>query len=328
MKYEFLVGGYTRVNSKGIYHLEIDPLTKNSNRILLDEIARPTYLYYTQKQLFSTCVVEDTAGVMVYTYDHKKLARQQFLNIDEKNAPAHITLSKDLKYIVTSNYHEGCLSIYEKTLEGYRALDKIVESREGSHLHQAIFIKDDQWLLATDLGIDRVSVYDVENNFEKLFELVLPDGFGARHCLVNDQYLYCIGEYHHQVAVFELFEDYAELLQLIDIVDEKLEGSSSAAIRLSADKNFLYTSIRGQDQLSVFKVKADYLLEKIQELPAAGVHPRDFILTSDNKYLLAANKDSDSITVFDRNFETGKLEYLMEAFCEEGVTIVEIVEDN
>lgn len=325
MNYEFLVGGYTRINSKGIYRLNVDLDQRTSNRILVDEISRPTYLIYRDQQVFSTCVVDDVAGVMVYDKTEKALTRKQFLHMDEKNAPAHITLSQDKRFIVTTNYHEGCFVIYKKHEEGYQPYRKVVETRPGSHLHQGLFDESDQFLLTTDLGIDRISVYSTINDFKKLFEIELPDGFGARHCVLIDRYLYCIGEYSHQIAVFNLNNDHGELLQIIDIVDEKLEGSTSAAIRLSNDRTYLYTSIRGQDQISVFKVQEDFLLDKVQELSVEGKHPRDFILTQDNRFLLATNKDSDNVTIFSRAANDGQINFVMEAFCEEGVTIVEIV---
>jgi 6-phosphogluconolactonase len=45
----------------------------------------------------------------------------------------------------------------------------------------------------------------------------------------------------------------------------------------------------------------------IQNVPSEGVQPRDFNLSSDDDYLVVGNMESNSLALFNRNKETGKL---------------------
>ena len=326
MMYQFIGGSYTRVNSKGIYGLKINLQEQTSQHTLLDEISRPTYVVVKDRQLFSSAEIDHTAGVMIYQLDDQGQAtRKQFLQMGEKSSPAHVTVSHNGQWIVSSNYHEGCFVIYQKEGEKYQPYRKVVESQSGSHVHQAIFCDQDEWLYVVDLGIDRIKIYDVTKDFEFVYELVLPPGFGPRHIVLIDEYLYCLGEYSHQVAVFKQHQDHGELIQLVDTVDQTEANSTSAAIRLTRNQKYLYTSIRGQDQITAFRVNDQHHLEKIEERAVRGKHPRDLIITHDDQYVLVANKDSDNITVFKIDLETGQLDFVMEAACEEGVSLAEII---
>ncbi len=325
MNYQFIVGSYTRKNGKGIYQLSINPEKQESERHLVAEILRPTYLIYRNHQVISSAEVDGNAGVMIYEVDEKGLNPKQFVHMNEKSSPAHVELSNDGQWLVSSNYHEGCFTIYQKQGETYEPYRKVVEPKTNSHVHQAVFCEQDEWLYVVDLGIDRIKIYDVEADFKFLFELVFPEGFGPRHLVAVDEYIYCLGEYSHQLAVFKLSDSKGELLQIIDTVDEKKENSTSAAIQLSKDRRFIYTSIRGQDQISVFKIGENRLLEKIQEIDAHGQHPRDILLTEDQRYLLVATKDTDNVSVFEVDQQQGYLKWVMEAFCEEGVCLAEIL---
>ena len=45
----------------------------------------------------------------------------------------------------------------------------------------------------------------------------------------------------------------------------------------------------------------------IQQVSSGGVHPRDFILTPDGNYLLAANRTKGSLACFRLDPESGKI---------------------
>jgi 6-phosphogluconolactonase len=45
----------------------------------------------------------------------------------------------------------------------------------------------------------------------------------------------------------------------------------------------------------------------IQNIPTYGKHPRDFNLSSDGKFIVVANMNSDNLTLFGRNPDNGRL---------------------
>jgi 6-phosphogluconolactonase len=88
----------------------------------------------------------------------------------------------------------------------------------------------------------------------------------------------------------------------------------AAAIRLSKDGKFLYTSNRGFDAITVFEIAADGTLALAQIIETQGSVCRDFNLTTDNNWLIAGHQNSDNITVFKRDSETGLLSLISSDF--------------
>ena len=82
---------------------------------------------------------------------------------------------------------------------------------------------------------------------------------------------------------------------------DKLDNTSSAAIRITKDNRFIYISSRGADLLTVIS------LEIIQQINSGGMHPRDFILSEDEQYLLVVNKDTDDMSSFQLDKTNGKI---------------------
>ena len=48
-------------------------------------------------------------------------------------------------------------------------------------------------------------------------------------------------------------------------------------------------------------------LSPVEIVPTGGRHPRNFNLSPDGRWLVCANKDSDTATVFARDAATGRL---------------------
>ena len=110
-----------------------------------------------------------------------------------------------------------------------------------------------------------------------------------------------MGEFEHFQTVSTLPSDY--------------DGQKwASAIKLSADGKFLYASNRAHNSIAVFKVVADGSLELIEIVPTQGLNPRDFTLSPDQNYLIAAHQDSPNATVFKRDSASGKLTLLSDDF--------------
>ena len=86
------------------------------------------------------------------------------------------------------------------------------------------------------------------------------------------------------------------------------DGKGSADIHFSNDGNFLYTSHRlKKDGISIFKVNKDNgTVEKIGFQDTA-IHPRNFAISPNGKFLLCACRDSNVIQVYEINKDNGML---------------------
>ena len=83
------------------------------------------------------------------------------------------------------------------------------------------------------------------------------------------------------------------------------EDGAGAAIRLSPDERHLYLSDRKQSAIAGFGV-ADSPVP-LGEINSGGLSPRDFILTSDGAWVIAANQNSNLLASFSRDPESGLL---------------------
>jgi 6-phosphogluconolactonase len=118
--------------------------------------------------------------------------------------------------------------------------------------------------------------------------------------------LYATFELTNEVGVFEYQNNQLKLIQTIALTAPTKSGSA-AELRLSFDENYLYVSVRGNDnQIVVMKTNEVGNLEVIQTIKTAKT-PRNFILTNDQKNILVAIQNSSLISVFDRDEKTGLL---------------------
>ncbi|MCT3499213.1 lactonase family protein, partial [Lactobacillus delbrueckii subsp. bulgaricus] len=62
----------------------------------------------------------------------------------------------------------------------------------------------------------------------------------------------------------------------------------------------LYVSNRGHDSIAVFAVLPDQALKLVQRVSTFGEFPRDFNWDAEEKYVVAANQNSNNATLYQR----------------------------
>ena len=85
-------------------------------------------------------------------------------------------------------------------------------------------------------------------------------------------------------------------------------AKGSGDIHISPDGKFLYASNRLKaDGLAIFSIHPENgMLTKVG-YQLTGIHPRNFIITPNGKYLLVACRDSNEIQIYERDTDTGLL---------------------
>ena len=118
---------------------------------------------------------------------------------------------------------------------------------------------------------------------------------------------------------FSYMDGRLEFLQAVPSVAEPGGVPNSGAdLHLAPDGRFLYVSNRGQDSITVFSVQADGTLQLVQAVGCGGRTPRNFALDPTGGWVLVGNQDSDSIAVFKRDVQSGRLALLrrrLSPFC-------------
>lgn len=250
----------------------------------------------------------------------------------------HLALSPDGSCLLAANYSGGSFCVFPvqadhslghaSCLLRHQGRGVNRDRQEGPHPHQIIFAPGGQYVYVSDLGLDRLACYqaDWEKGWllprEERDILGIP-GQGIRHGVfdASGKHLYVMTELACEVNVYNYEEKTgrAELVQTIAAGEaDKGAQSLGAAVRIHPTGKWLYVSVRGSNHLTVFAIGADGRLALIQTVPSGGEIPRDFVISPNGSYLLAAHQDTDNICVFEISQETGRLTLARtepEAYC-------------
>ena len=234
--------------------------------------------------------------------------------------PCHIVT--DGKYVITANYTGGDISVFSLDAAGRLQAEVQHIAFTGktpervAHIHCIIPTPDKKYILATDLGNDRVYRFHYNNKTHKNSEVLtaqrvayeVSDGQGPRHLTFSKdgRFAYLINELGGECVVLSYRK--GKLKEVQRIMADEGGGRGSADIHISPDGRFLYTSHRlKKDGIAIFAIDPEKgTLTKIG-YQLTGIHPRNFAITPNGKYLLVACRDDNKIQVFQRNEATGEL---------------------
>lgn len=336
MDQKILLGTYTKKNSHGIYQITLNTAEKNlSGLSLIISEDNPTYLAVSDKKTIYTIARdgEKGGGIGAYTYHN---GTYQLLNkiVEEGPSPCYVAVDEKRQLVFSANYHKGEIITYQIKDDGaIEFADKVKhtgdgphENQKGPHTHYADLTPDDR-LVACDLGNDQVYTYDVSED-GKLTEYAVyhsEPGAGPRHIVFhpNHQMAYLFCELNSTIEVLAYNNGQFEQIEILSTLPKDYqEANGGAAIRISKDGRFLYASNRGHDSLAVFAVQEEGKhLELIQHISSEGQFPRDFALDATETFIVLANQNSDNLTLYERDPETGLLQvirkgiYAPEAVC-------------
>lgn len=337
MNYQILLGTYTRRTSQGIYRITLDTEKETLTGLeLMTEENSPTYLAQSKQQnLYSVTSVEGNGGCAAYDQNFTLLN-----TVTEEGAPlCYVAVDEARQLLYGANYHKGEVNVY-KILPGgaIEATDQVYhdeptgshENQDKPHVHYTDLTPDGR-LAVCDLGTDRLYTYDV-SEAGKLTEVAVyqaEDQTGPRHLVFhpNGQVAYLFGELDSTVTVlrYNATDGTFEQLQKISTLPAGFsEFNGGAAIRISQDGNFVYASNRGHNSIAVFQTSDNGInVDLVQDISTEGDFPRDFALSPDDQYLVAANQNTDNLTLYRRDQASGQLTLLeKDIFAPEAVCVL------
>ncbi|MFN3997844.1 lactonase family protein [Algoriphagus sp.] len=328
--YEFLVGTYTDSPIQGINHLYFSP---EENILTIETIAagiaNPSFVIASKdgQRVFSLEEASGTPGGQVLSFVRNPTDNSLTL-IDQMKSggdhPCHISISPDEDFVILGNYTGGSLSVFKVSPEGMLEHAQTIahkgksinrDRQKSPHVHSTTFDPEGKRVLVADLGTDKIYVYDFDASKAEPLKLSgefpVSPGDGPRHLTfsADGKEVLVVQEMAAAMDVFSYKDGVLELKQEITLLDEGFEGKVGAAeIRLSPDGKQVYVSNRGDaNTISVFGKRPSGQYVLVQNISSGGLMPRNFNLTSDGKYLLAAHQASNDIVIFERDSFTGKL---------------------
>ncbi len=321
MKQSFIIGGYTKRLNTGLHEILFNANThKIEKKDLISSISNPTYLCTNNDRTLLFSIIQDTdsAGVIAY-----KKVESQWQEVSRMFASkingCHIQYFEDTQSLYVSNYHEGLIDVYHFINDQLDHIQRLHHT-DQSKIHFTDIVADKSLLYACDLGTDTIISYRIQKDgtLSKYADYKTHDEMGPRHFIIHPKQskMYAIGEYDNHVTIFDIDHDghLTEKESLATIPNDYMDGASGAAIKITKDGQYLYTSTRFSNYLSVFKVLNNGQLERVQYIDSVGQIPRDFALSEDENHILVPHQDSDFISIFQRNSKTGELTFLNNDF--------------
>lgn len=296
------LGTYNTTSSKGIYQFSFDEQSgkiTDIHSILLINDSKCVVL--SDGVLISSINLDDESGIALFDAKTHTLLDSALY---EHKTPCFIKYYNH--FIYTANYHDGVVMVY-KLISSTLKLVKRIDIKPKAGCHQVIL--HDHYLIVPCLLLDEIRIFDMENDFQLVKTLKFDHVTGPRHGIFNHDHtrFYLVSELSSEFFVYQVNGlDFKLLHKLPLLPQDKVRTSSTAAIRLTKNEQYIYVSTRGADLLTVIDVTKETPVI-IQQTNCGGSHPRDFILSPDEKYLLVANRDSDNFVSFALDQATGKI---------------------
>jgi 6-phosphogluconolactonase len=237
----------------------------------------------------------------------------------------HVALDHSGKVLVSADYMGGSAASFKVTegklspavwTDRYTQHGPNKDRQESAHAHFASFSPDNRFAYINDLGGDCIHIYGLDAATAVLTPAGIyhaKTGAGPRtlHFHPNGHTAYSVNELDSTVDVLEWSKSDGSLALVtrIEMLPEGYHGITRACDTvITKDGRFVYFANRDNDFLYSFKADATTgALTPINRSNCGGKIPRNFTLDPTERWMLVANQNSNLISVFARNPETGVL---------------------
>ena len=331
------LGTYTRdTPSRGIYAIRLDgDAGVFTSPELVAETANPTWLTLSPDQRFLYAVHASPAQALGFRIESGSArltpvpTEKWEVGPEASVSPSHLTVDGSGRVLLAANYHEGFVASIPIRPEGALGAVCRIEHHGGSihptrqekpHVHSVTVSPDNRFVIAADLGLDRIYTYALDSAAAKLTSVEPPfvataPGAGPRHFKFGyeGRHGYVINELNNTLTVFDYDATVGALTPKQTITtlpdDFVANGSIAAEVRIHPNGRFLYGSNRGHDSIAVFSIHpATGELARIEIVKSGGRSPRNFALSPDGKWLVCGHQDTPVLTLFHVDPVTGRLQ--------------------
>jgi len=247
----------------------------------------------------------------------------------------HIALDHSGRMLLSADYGGGsaaAFTIADGVLTGpvwtehYTVHGPNSDRQESAHAHFASFSPDNRFAYINDLGGDSIHIYALNTALTGPSDSGAPapaltpagayhakPGAGCRtlHFHPNGHTAYCVNELISTVDVLHWDRSTGSLTLVtsINLLPDGYTGPTRACDTvISRDGKFAYFANRDHDFLYSFHADPKSgSLTPIGRTSCGGKIPRNFTLDPTERWMLVANQDSNLISVFARNPQTGVL---------------------
>ncbi len=321
-----IAGSYTQESKEGIYWFDIDPQKEYATLCATAaQTPNPSFLAARGNRLYAVSEQLNNGWIDTYALEDRQLTYLSRLPVPG-SCLCHLSQSTDGQMLFAAGYMSGNVSACLLGANGipvqlacqiqHRGQGTHPQRQEGPHAHSVTPDPTGQFVLAADLGLDRLLIYRIHPETGMLAAnaaqpfVALPPGEGPRHFAFSPagRHGYLTTELQNHIVVFDWNGGDGVLTakQTLPLLPLSFTGEALAAdVHLSADGRFLYASVRGGDLLAAFAVLEDGLLEPLGFFDCGGQWPRHFCFSEDGNWLAVANQFSHCVSILPRDPATG-----------------------
>ena len=255
--------------------------------------------------------------------------------------PAHLSVHPAGRHVLVANYAGGTVAVLPlgdngelgpasdvKTGQGAVGPTQAASAPPGSfaisghdrpHAHMIESDRAGQFVLASDLGRDRIFVWKFDVEKGRLVDhdppfVALPPGDGPRHFAFHPggRWLYSLQEEASTIAVFAYDAPRGRLTarQTISSLPQGFAGTDfTSEILVAPDGKFVYAANRLHDSIAWFSIAETGELTWRGEQWTRGDYPRSFGIDPSGSFLFSCNQRSDAIAAFRRDKRSGELAF-------------------
>lgn len=332
------VGTRTEKTSKGIYAYHWNPDNGELNSLgLAAETLSPTFLalHPNSKYLYAANELMEwhgkpTGAVSAFRIDH---AAERLHLLDQVTAEGTSTCNVNVSHtghaVFCANYNGGSSTSFHVRANGsisspvshfqYHGHGPNLARQASPHAHRVTPSPDDRYLLVNDLGLDRIHIYHLDAATAQLkpskpnhWQAFPGSGPRALRFHPNGRVAYVVFEMGSAVQTLRWDRHNGTLHAMqppIHLAPASYKGRKRGCdIVLDRKARFAYVPNRDYNCMVTFSVAPDGKLTFQRRSSCGGKIPRHLALDPTERWLLVANQNSDNISVFARDPETGKLE--------------------
>lgn len=316
----------------GIHHATFNTENgKLSKAKQVSEVKSPGFLalHPAAPVLYAVCSLPEGPGVAAFRIDGEQLIPMGGKTIGDGGG-THVAVHPSGKFLMTAQYGGGSVAVFPLADDGsVQDRSQLIEHEGGSgvikgrqdspHPHWVGFDPAGAFAFVPDLGLDGVVIYKVDGNerIEHQGVAPTPPGGGPRHMKfsVDGKFAFVLNELALSVTTMTYDSKTGTLsaksTEPALTEDEKAKETfnSASEICVHPSGKFVYSANRGHDSITVYHASEEGKLTRIETEPIRGGWPRNFNIDPSGQWLLAAGRDSNTVSVFAIDQSSGELAY-------------------
>jgi 6-phosphogluconolactonase len=287
-------------------------------------VSSPSYLAFSRDKRFLYAANEASGAnskVLAYRISGPDGALQKIneATTGGDGAP-HLSVTPDGKWVLVAHYTSGHLSALAVDANGgVTSPPADVQRPANNTSHQAVTDATGANVFVPNVNANTVFQFKLDGAAGKLTASGSVSGYpasaGPRHLAFHPTKNWAYTMNETAVTVTSLvYDSGAGTLSTPQTIDSLPAGTTKtgtgAHVAVHPSGQFVYTSNRGHNSISIFEVDATTgrLTMRGNETGSGAIKtPRDFTIDPSGKFLLVANQDAASVVVFEINPADGKL---------------------